>query len=111
MTNVYKTLTTAACVALLSLTTTPAQAHGAGAFLGGMITSNILGNMAARTRAQEQVAYSQPQTVVVREPSGSSQHSTKSIEARLRQLDKLAADGYITPEEYKARKQQIIDSL
>jgi hypothetical protein len=30
---------------------------------------------------------------------------------RLDQLDKLAAGGYISPEEYKAKKKAILDSL
>jgi hypothetical protein len=33
------------------------------------------------------------------------------VEQRIAQLDKLAAGGYITPEEYKAKKQSILDSL
>jgi hypothetical protein len=37
--------------------------------------------------------------------------STSSIEARLRQLDQLAAGGYITPAEYKERRAEILDGL
>jgi hypothetical protein len=37
--------------------------------------------------------------------------STGSIEARLRQLDQLAAGGYITPAEYKERRAEILDGL
>jgi len=32
-------------------------------------------------------------------------------EQKLDQLDKLAAGGYITPAEYKARRQAILDSV
>jgi hypothetical protein len=32
-------------------------------------------------------------------------------EEKINQLNKLAAGGYITPAEYKAQKQAIIDSL
>jgi len=32
-------------------------------------------------------------------------------EQRMQQLDKLAAGGYITPAEYKAKKKAILDSL
>ena len=35
----------------------------------------------------------------------------KSAEQRLAELHKLAAGGYITPEEYKSKKQKIIDGL
>jgi hypothetical protein len=34
-----------------------------------------------------------------------------SAEARIQQLDKLAAGGYITPAEYKAKKQAILNSM
>jgi hypothetical protein len=37
--------------------------------------------------------------------------SAASIEARLRQLDQLAAGGYITPAEYKERRAEILDGL
>jgi hypothetical protein len=30
---------------------------------------------------------------------------------KIQELDKLAAGGYITPEEYKAKKKAILDSL
>ena len=35
----------------------------------------------------------------------------KSPQARIAELDKLAAGGYITPEEYKTKKQAILDSM
>jgi hypothetical protein len=34
-----------------------------------------------------------------------------TVEQRLQELDKLAAGGYITPQEYKAKKKAIIDGL
>lgn len=34
-----------------------------------------------------------------------------SAEQRIRELDKLAAGGYITPQEYKTKKQAILDSM
>ena len=101
----------AAVLALgLVLPATPALAHGGGgAFLGGMITSSVLSNMRDRTDAEEYQAYSQPRTVVVHDSGGSS--SGGSAESRIKQLDKLAAGGYITPAEYKQKKQQIVDNL
>ena len=101
----------AAVLALgLVLPATPALAHGGGgAFLGGMIASNVLSNMRDRTDAEEYQAYSQPRTVVVHDSGGSS--SGGSAESRIKQLDKLAAGGYITPAEYKQKKQQIVDNL
>ena len=35
----------------------------------------------------------------------------RSPEQRIQQLDKLAAGGYITPDEYKAKKQAILNSM
>ena len=100
-----------ACVFAIGLTlpAAPALADGAGAFLGGMITSRVLTNMSDRTQAEQAQAYSQPQTVVVHDSSGSG--SSDSPEERIKQLDKLAAGGYITPAEYKQKKQQILDSM
>ncbi len=92
----------------LILPAAPAVAHGGGgAFLGGMITSSVLSNMRDRTQAEEYAAYSQPKTVVVQ----SSGSDGGSAEARIKQLDKLAAGGYITPAEYKQKKRQILDGL
>jgi len=93
----------------LTLPAVPALAGSGGAFIGGMLTSRVLTNMNDRTKAQEYQAYSQPKTVVVHDSSGSN--SSGSAESRIKQLDKLAAGGYITPAEYKQKKQQIIDSL
>jgi len=87
-------------------------AHGGGgAFLGGMITSRVLSNMGERTQAEQYQAYSQPRTVVVHDSGGSSSSSGGSPEARIKQLDKLAAGGYITPAEYKQKKQAILDNM
>ena len=37
--------------------------------------------------------------------------ASQSPEARIKQLDKLAAGGYITPAEYKQKKQAILNSM
>jgi len=37
--------------------------------------------------------------------------STSSVEARLRQLDQLAAGGYITQQEYQSRRTAILNGL
>lgn len=106
-----KSLIAALCLtgSVSALHTAPVLADGAGAFLGGMITSRVLNNMSERTQAEQAQAYSQPQTVVVHDSGGSG--SDGSPEARIKQLDKLAAGGYITPAEYKQKKQQILDSM
>ncbi len=88
-----------------------------GAFVGGLLGGHILTNMQnrseRRTRAQEQMA-AQPRTVVTQQPAAapaSSRTSSRSVEDKLETLDKLAAGGYITKEEYKKRRQAILDSM
>ena len=95
-----------------------ARANGkGGAFVGGLIGGHILTNMhnqnERRTRAQEQMA-AQPRTVVTQQPAAapaSSGTSSRSVEDKLETLDRLAAGGYITKEEYKRRRQAILDSM
>lgn len=102
------TLLTAALTA-----TGPAQAGDAGAFVGGMLTSRVMHNMHDRTEAEQQQAYyaqqnAQQQQVQQAAPAASS---TQTTEQKLDELNKLAAGGYITPEEYKAKKQAVIDAM
>ncbi len=94
-----------------------------GAFVGGLLGGHILTNMQnqseRRTRAQEQMA-TQPRTTAgaQQQPaaapasSGSSSgSSTQSVEDKLQTLDRLAAEGYISKEEYTKRRQAILDSM
>ena len=93
----------------------PAQADEAGAFIGGIAAARIGANMRARTRAEQEQAYyarqqaQAAQAQPVQQAAPAPQQPTP--QQRLDQLDKLAAGGYITPEEYKTKKQQIIDSM
>ena len=81
-----------------------AQADGAGWFVGGMVTSRVLNNMERNTQANEAQAYrSQPQPVQQAAPA-----PRPTTEQQLQELDRLAAGGYITPEEYKSRRQAIL---
>ena len=55
-------------------------------------------------------------TVYVQQPATTSSAQTApaakpTAQQRLDQLDKLAAGGYITPEEYKAKKKAILDGM
>jgi hypothetical protein len=84
----------------------PAVAGSGGAFIGGMMASRVLGNMQRRTQAEEYQAYSQPVQQAAPSSSGGG-----SAESRIKQLDKLAAGGYITPAEYKSKKQAILNNL
>ena len=96
---------------MMSMFSTATMAGGAGAFLGGMVTSRVLQNMHQRTEAEEYAAYSRPQTttVVQAAPAQSSYH--KSAESQLKELENLANNGYITPAEYKTRRKAIIDGI
>ncbi len=86
----------------------PAQAGDAGAFIGGMLTSKVLNNMSRRTEAEEQQAANSSRQAA---PAAAPAPAAQSPEQRMAQLDKLAAGGYITPEEYKAKKKSIIDGM
>ena len=95
---------------------------GAGAFLGGMVAGHLISGAVQRDKMRTAAAVesaSQPktQTVYVQQApaattsSQPAQAAKPSVEQRIKELDKLAKDGYITPEEYKARKKAIIDSI
>jgi len=104
---------TFACIAALLLTTTiglstPAQAGNAGAFIGGMLTAKVVNNMSRRTEAEEQQAANSSRQAA---PAPAPAPAAQTPEQRIAQLDKLAAGGYITPEEYKAKKKSIIDGM
>jgi len=100
---------------------TEARAGKGVAFLGGMVAGHIVGGAVRRSKIRTAAAVqaaNQPktQTVYVQQPAtATSAHTaaaTKpSTEDRLKELDKLAAGGYITPEEYKAKKKAILDSM
>ena len=99
-----------ACVLGMAVagTSTAVLADGAGAFLGGVLATKVVGNMRAQTEAeQEQAEYArQSAAQPVRQAP-----AQKSPEQRIAELDKLAAGGYITKEEYKRKKQAIVDSM
>ncbi len=87
---------------------TPAAASDAGAFIGGVFATRLLGNMRAQTEASQQQAAAAQQAAQRPVPAAPAH---KSAQQRLDELDKLAAGGYITPQEYKAKKQKILDSM
>ena len=90
-------------------TSVPAQAGHAGAFLGGIAVARIGQNVRDRNDYEEdQAYYAQQQAQAAQSQAAASQQSPQQ---RIAQLDKLAAGGYITPEEYKAKKQAILDEM
>jgi ABC-type sugar transport system substrate-binding protein len=102
-------LSVVACAASAGLLTVsaPVQADGAGWFLGGMVTSKVLSNAERRTQAQEAQAY-RPAPQPVQQVQ--AQPARPSKETQLQELDRLAAGGYITPQEYKERRQAVLSS-
>ncbi len=92
----------------------PAHADNAGAFVGGVMAARIGSNMRARTQAeQEQAYYAQQQAQQQQQPvqQAAPAEEEPTVEERLAQLDKLAAGGYITADEYKQKKQAILDEM
>ncbi len=89
---------------------TEARASDAGTFIGGMVAGKVVGDAIRRDRIRTAAAVdaaNQPKTVVVQQPASGGQ-AAQTTEQRLAELDKLAAGGYITPEEYKERRKAIL---
>jgi len=91
-----------------------ARAFDGAAFLGGMVTSHVVGGMIRRserrTEAAEYQAYHQPSPVYQAAPAPAPAARPQTAKQKLDELDKLAAGGYITPEEYKSRRKAILGS-
>lgn len=119
--SIRKKLTSGALACVIATATlsvsTSASASDAGAFIGGVLATKVVGNMRDRTEAEQQQAAAQQQQAYVATRQAQTQAAAPapaaqpSAQQRLQELDKLAAGGYITPEQYKAKKQAIIDSM
>ena len=97
---------------------TEARANEGAAFLGGMVAGHVVGGMVRRSRirtaAEVHQAYGQPRSVQQAAPAPApapAPAAKPTVQQRLQELDKLAAGGYITPQEYKAKKKAIIDGI
>ena len=104
-----------AALLLLIGFTAPVYAGKGGAFVGGMLAGHVVSGAVnrseRRTEAEEQqaaAAYQQPAPAPAPSAAPAAQPST---EQRIQELDKLAVGGYITPEEYKTKKQSILGGL
>jgi hypothetical protein len=86
----------------------PAQADGLGAFIGGVAVARIGSNIRDTRDAEEDQAYYAQQQA---QAAQSQAPSEKSTEQQLAELQDLAQKGYITPEEYKAKKQAILNKM
>jgi len=93
---------------------TEARAFDGAAFLGGMITSRVVGGAIRRDRIRTAAAVetaNQSRTTQQAAPAPAPAAKPQTAKQKLDELDKLAAGGYITPEEYKAKKKTIVDSM
>ncbi len=85
-----------------------ARAGSGGAFIGGMITAHVVGGFVRRDRARTQAemdrTYAQPAPAPSPAPP-----AAKTTEQKLNELDDLARKGYVTQDEYKARRKAILD--
>jgi hypothetical protein len=110
----YKKTTTAMMAlvigfgAITATISAPVQAGHAGAFLGGIAVAKIGRNIRDRTEAEQDQAYYTQQNATIAQAQASQQQSP---EERIQQLDKLAAGGYITKEEYRTKKQKILNEM
>jgi membrane protease subunit (stomatin/prohibitin family) len=92
--------------------TVPAMSDGAGAFLGGIAVAKIGQSVRDRNDYEEdQAYYAQQQAQAAQQQADAAQQQPQTAEEKIAQLDRLAAGGYISPEEYKSRKKAILDSM
>ena len=113
--NLKNMMLTALGVIAFSVTV-PAMADGAGAFLGGIAVAKIGRSVRDRNdyeqqqadAAQQQAYYAQQQAQASQQQADSQ---PQTAEEKIAQLDKLAAGGYITADEYKSRKKAILDNM
>jgi len=104
--------TTASLMVAAALTiSAPAQSGEAGAFIGGVVATKVMSNMRRRTEAEEYQAYSAPRAAQPVQQAAPTAPAAQTTQQKLDELDKLAAGGYITPAEYKAKKKSILDSM
>ena len=112
--NIFPGAAASALLASAVSVSTPVLASETGAFIGGVFASKVMNNMQRRTAAEEAQAYNSApaaQPVQQAAPAAAPAPAAQTPQQKLDELDKLAAGGYITPEEYKAKKQAILDSM
>ena len=95
---------TASALLMASYSPLVAANHNGGAFVGGMLVGHLVTGAVSRDKQRTADA-----NQMAAQPAAAP--AAQTPEQRIQQLDKLAAGGYITPAEYKAKKQAIIDSM
>ena len=94
----------------------PARAHHndwAAPLVGGALGGYALGTLVANSRQRTENVYEPAPAPAYYGPAPTYAPvpSSSTIEAQLNQLDKLAAAGYITPQEYQTRRNAILNEL
>ena len=81
--------------------------------VGGALGGYALGTLVANSRQRTEQIYEPAPAPVYYAPAPTYAPvpSSSTIEAQLNQLDNLAAAGYITPQEYQARRNAILNEL
>jgi hypothetical protein len=117
-----------AAAASIGLDARPGHAHNdwglplVGGLAGGFALSSMMhrgygGGGGGRERVYEEPAYAAPAPTYVEPaptyaaPAAPGAPSAATIEHQLNVLDQLAAKGYITQEEYQARRQALLNEL
>jgi membrane protease subunit (stomatin/prohibitin family) len=106
-----KLILCAVSVIAVSVSIPSAQADGAGAFLGGIAVARIGRSVRDNNQAQQDQAYYAQQQAEATQAQAAQSRAQPSAEDQLAQLQNLASKGYITPEEYKAKKKAILDNM
>lgn len=109
--NIIVSAATGILIAAALTISAPALSSEAGAFIGGVAATKILGNMRRRTEAEEYQAYNSAPRAAQPVQQAAPAPAAQSTQQKLDELNKLAAGGYITPEEYKTKKKAIMDSM
>jgi hypothetical protein len=107
-----------ATAAGLELGARPGLAHNdwglplVGGLVGGYALSSLMGQRAERPRETvvTQPVYAAPAPAYVA-PAAPAAPTASSIEHQLNVLDDLAAKGYISKDEYQARRQALLNQL
>ena len=89
---------------------TEARANDGAAFLGGIVAGHVVGGAIRRDQARTaaQVDMANQQRAAAQAPAPAARQTPQQ---KLQQLDQLAAGGYITKEEYQAKRKAILDSM
>jgi drug/metabolite transporter (DMT)-like permease len=100
------------------LAASPSQAHHSD--WGLPLVGGLVGGAGLTALYYNSQQHSQPRTEVVQQPvyvtpaaapAAPAVPSATTIEDKLNVLDQLAAKGYITPAQYQARRQALLDQL